>query len=130
LYRARCVVCFVFGSECAFSHDTKGIGGTNFDDALRRLLAEDDILRLNPPDGRGELICEQLNEQRVRELLLDLGTHGDSSGDGGPESKQSVGVRTRRGSGSSMGRGESSMGRGESSMGIAGAKETAVYKVC
>jgi hypothetical protein len=70
-------VSFVFAGECALRHDTERVCGADFNDALRRLLAEDDILRLNPPHGRGELVCEQLNEQRVRKLLLDLGTHDE-----------------------------------------------------
>lgn len=70
---------FVFGGQRALGHDTECVCGANLDDALCGVLAENDILRLNPPHGRGELICKQLNEQRVRELLLDLGTHGEEN---------------------------------------------------
>lgn len=69
-------MCFVLGGQRPLRHDPQRVCGADFDDALRRLLAEDDILRLDPPHGRGELVCQQLNEQRVRELLLDFGTHG------------------------------------------------------
>ena len=80
-------MCLVLGGECALRHDAEGVGRANLDDALRRLLAEHDILRLDPPHGRGELVCEQLDEQRVRELLLDLGTHG------GGQAASAAGVR-------------------------------------
>lgn len=69
-------MCFVFGGQRALCHYAERVCGANFDDALCGVFAENDILRLNPPHGRGELVCKQLNEQRVRELLLDLGTHG------------------------------------------------------
>lgn len=78
-------MCFVFAGEGALGHDAQCVCGANFDDALRRLLAEDDILRLNPPHGGGELVCEQLDEQRVRQLLLDLGTHDEVAWGGGEE---------------------------------------------
>jgi hypothetical protein len=81
LQRPRCIVSLVFAGECALRHDAERVGGTNLDDAFRRLLAKDDILRLNPPHGRGELVCKQLNEQRVRKLLLDLGTHAEVMGE-------------------------------------------------
>ena len=58
LDRQSGVVCLVLGGQCALGHDAQGVGGADFHDTLRRLLAEDDILRLNPPDGRGELVCQ------------------------------------------------------------------------
>jgi hypothetical protein len=80
LHRQGGVVCFVLGGQRPLRHDAERVCGANLDDALRRLLAEHDILRLNPPHGRGKLVCKQLNEQRVRELLLDFGTHGGRCG--------------------------------------------------
>jgi hypothetical protein len=71
----RGVVCFVLCGQSALGHHAEGVCGTDLDDALSGLLAEDDILCLDPSHGRGELVCQQLNEQRVCELLLDFGTH-------------------------------------------------------
>ena len=73
-------MCFVFGGKCPLGHDTKGICGADFDNAFCGVLAEDDILCLDPPHGRGELVCEELDEERVGELLLHLWPHGGRTG--------------------------------------------------
>lgn len=77
LYGGGGVVCLVLGGECAAGHTTEGICGTNLNNALGALLGEDDILSLNPSNGRGELVGEQLHQQGVSQLLLNLRTHGE-----------------------------------------------------
>ena len=75
LNRLGGIVGLVLGSQSALGHHAERLCGADFDDALGHLLSEEDILRLNPPHGRGELVCEELDEERVGELLLDLGAH-------------------------------------------------------
>ncbi|TFA99245.1 hypothetical protein CCMA1212_009011 [Trichoderma ghanense] len=77
------IVGLVLGGQCALGHDSKGVCGADFDDALGVSLCQEDILGLNPPHGRGELVCQKLDEERVGELLLDFGTHDGGGGGGG-----------------------------------------------
>jgi hypothetical protein len=69
------IVSLILRLQGSLGHDTKGVGRTNFHNSLSGPLTEEHILGLNPSNGRSKLVCEQLNEQRVSELLLDFGTH-------------------------------------------------------
>lgn len=80
LNRLGGVVGLVLGSQSALGHHAERLCGADLDDALGHLLSEEDILGLDPPHGRGELVCEELDEERVGELLLDLGAHACGGG--------------------------------------------------
>ena len=70
-----------------FSHVGQRGQGTDFDQSFGLVFGQGqvDILSLDPPHRQGELVGQELNEQRVGKLLLDFGTHGSKmgcSGDG------------------------------------------------
>lgn len=69
------IVRFVFGGQGPLGHHTESVGRTNLDNPLGLVLAQDDILGFNPSHRRGELICQELDEEGMGELLLDFGTH-------------------------------------------------------
>jgi hypothetical protein len=72
---ARSIVGLVFSCKCSLGHATKSVCWADLNDALRRFLAEDHILCLDPSDRRCELVCEKLDQEGVREILLDFWTH-------------------------------------------------------
>lgn len=86
------IVGFILGGQGALRHYTEGLGRADLDDALGGLLGEEDILRLNPPDGRGELVGKKLDQEGMGEFLFDFGTHFGGGGDG----FQKCGVGGRR----------------------------------
>eukprot|EP00754_Rhynchopus_humris_P020181 Rhum_TRINITY_DN14681_c5_g1::Rhum_TRINITY_DN14681_c5_g1_i1::g.109737::m.109737 len=74
--RRGVVVLLVLGLEGAAGHGGQRRLGSDLDETLDAVLAEDDVLRLDPAHRRGELVREKLDEQRVAEQLLLAGVHG------------------------------------------------------
>ena len=84
-------MCFVLAGEGPLGHNTEGVCRAYLDNSLCGFLAENDILGFNPPDRRGELVCEEFDEEGVGELLLDFGAHGGGLRKGA----EGLGIKTR-----------------------------------
>ncbi len=66
--RSRVVASLVLRLQSARGHPSQGRARSNFNKAFEVVLDEEEILGLDPPDRRGELVGEQLNKDGVREV--------------------------------------------------------------
>ncbi len=71
----RVVLDRVFGFERASCHASQSGARTDFDEALENIMSKKYVLRLNPSDGRCELVPKKLefDEDCVRQTLTMLG---------------------------------------------------------
>jgi hypothetical protein len=65
----RVVSSLVFGLERPSGHAGESGGGSNFDETLEVVDSEEEVLSLNPPDRRGELVGKEFYEDDIGELL-------------------------------------------------------------
>ena len=57
------------GLEGARGHARQRGRGADLDEPFKAVVVEKEVLGLDPPNRRSELVCEELNEDDVRELL-------------------------------------------------------------
>jgi hypothetical protein len=69
----RIIRCLVLRLQGPSSHTSKGGSRSKLDESLEVVLREQQVLRLDPSHGGSKLVSEQLDKNRVREILALLG---------------------------------------------------------
>jgi hypothetical protein len=66
----RIIASLVFGLECPSCHASEGGGGSDFDETLKVVNSEKQVLSFNSSDGRSELVDKEFYEDDIGELLV------------------------------------------------------------